>query len=77
MTFSVLLTLLVTFYTVYGLLIVKQGEWVRNAFEEAVFVNLELTAQYGAPNKKDAFAQTVLDLKISKSFLDKLMVEED
>ena len=56
MFFSVLITLIMTAYTTYVLLILKQAEWVLDAFDEAVLLNLDIMAQAGAPDKKDFFA---------------------
>ena len=44
MFFSLLITLLLTTYTLVGLLYMKQKEWVTWAFDQAVFLNIDIMA---------------------------------
>ena len=71
--FSFLITLITTTYTLVGLLYYDQLKWVILAFDEGVFVNIDIMAQVGAAENKDFLSQSLTDLQIAKDFMTQIM----
>ena len=71
--FSFLITMITTTYTLVGLLYYDQLKWVILAFDEGVFVNIDIMAQVGAAENKDFLSQSLTDLKIAKDFMTQIM----
>ena len=75
MIFSILVMIMATIYTVYGILWRKLFVWSREGFENAVLLNIDILAQTGAINTQDALVMDLNDLKISQAFVQSIIDE--